>query len=64
MEHFVTKYQNLIQNGEVEIHAKSNPNFYTLKGCGFGNGKLMTDNHMEVNNITIQKLFIIQFTKY
>ena len=47
---FRNKISNLIQNGEVEIHVKSNPNFYTLKGCGFGNGKLMTDNHMEVIN--------------
>ena len=48
---FRNKISKLIQNGEVEIHVKSNPNFYTLKGCGFGNGKLMTDDHMEVNNI-------------
>ena len=53
---FRNKISNLIQNGEVEIHVKSNPNFYTLKGCGFGNGKLMTDDHMEVNNITTQKI--------
>ena len=46
MEHFVIKYQ-IIQNGEVEIHTKSNPNFYTLKGYRFDNGKVMTDNHME-----------------
>ena len=51
---FRNKISNLIQNGEVEIHVKSNPNFYTLKGCGFGNGKLMTDNHME--DIHIQKI--------
>ena len=52
---FCNKISNLIQNGEVEIHVKSNPNFYTLKGCGFGNGKLMTGNHMEVNTINTQK---------
>ncbi len=53
---FRNKISKLIQNGEVEIHVKSNPNFYTLKGCGFGNGKLMTDDHMEVNNISTQKI--------
>ena len=51
---FRNKISNLIQNGEVEIHVKSNPNFYTLKGCVFDNGKLMTGNHMEV--INTQKL--------
>ena len=51
---FRNKISNLIQNGIVEIYVKSNPNFYTLKGCGFGNGKQMTDNHMEV--ISIQKI--------
>ena len=51
---FRNKISNLIQNGEVEIHVKSNPNFYTLKGCGFDNGKLMTGNHTEV--INTQKL--------
>ena len=51
---FRNKISNLIQNGEVEIHVKSNPNFYTLKGCRFDNGKSMTGNHMEV--INTQKL--------
>ena len=51
---FRNKISNLLQNGEVELNVKSNPNFYTLKGCGFGNGKLMTGNHMEV--INTQKL--------
>ena len=39
---FRNKISNIIQNGEVEIHVKSNPNFYTLKGCRFHNGKSMT----------------------
>jgi hypothetical protein len=47
---FRNKISNLIQNGEVEIYVKSNPNFYTLKGCRFDNGKSMTGNHMEVIN--------------
>jgi hypothetical protein len=51
---FRNKVSNLIQNGEVEIYVKSNPNFYTLKGCRFDNGKSMTGNHMEV--INTQKL--------
>jgi len=51
---FRNKISNLIQNGEVEIHVKSNPNFYTLKGCGFDNVKLMTGNHTE--DIPIQKI--------
>ena len=38
----------------VEVHTKSNPTFYTLKGCRFGNGKVMTDNHTE--GIITQKL--------
>ena len=44
----------MIQNDEVEIHTKSNPNFYTLKGYRFDNGKSMTSNHTEV--INTQKL--------
>ena len=47
---FRNKISNLIQNGEVEIYVKSNPNFYTLKGCRFDNGKSMTGHHMEVIN--------------
>ena len=53
---FRNKISNLIQNGEVEIDVKSNPTFYTLKGYRFGNRNVMTDNHMEVNNITTQKI--------
>lgn len=53
---FRNKISNLIQHGEVEVHVKSNPNFYTLKGYRFGNGKTMTDNHMEVNTISTQKI--------
>jgi len=53
---FRNKISKMRQNGEVEIHVKSNPCFYTLKGYRFDNGKVMTDNHMEVNNITTQKI--------
>ena len=49
---FRNKISKIIQNGEVEINIKSNPNFYTLKGYGFDNGKLMTGNHMEVIKYT------------
>ena len=51
---FRNKISNLRQNGEVEIHVKSNPNFYTLKGYRFDNGKSMTSNHTE--DIHIQKI--------
>ena len=51
---FRNKISEMIQNGEVELYIKSNPNFYTLKGCRFDNGKPMTGNHTEV--INTQKL--------
>jgi hypothetical protein len=51
---FRNKISKMRKNGEVEIHTKSNPCFYTLKGHRFGNGKSMTDNPMEV--INTQKL--------
>ena len=51
---FRNKIREMIQNDIVEVNTKSNPTFYTLKGCGFGNVKLMTDSHME--DIHIQKL--------
>ena len=51
---FRNKISSLIQNGEVELYIKSNPNFYTLKGCRFDNGTSMTGHHMEV--INTQKL--------
>ena len=41
---FRNKISEMIQNDEVELYTKSNPNFYTLKGCRFDNGKLMTGN--------------------
>ena|SRR5215208_7205375 len=47
---FRNKISSLIQNGEVELYIKSNPNFYTLKGCRFDNGTSMTGHHMEVIN--------------
>ena len=53
---FRNKISKMIQNGEVEVHTKSNPYFYTLKGCRFDNKNLMTGNHTEVNNISTQKL--------
>lgn len=46
---FRNKISMMIQDGKVEVYTKSNPFFYTLKGCRFGNG-LMTDNHTEVIN--------------
>jgi hypothetical protein len=51
---FRNKISKMRKNGEVEIHTKSNPCFYTLKSHRFGNGKSMTDNHTEV--INTQKL--------
>ena len=51
---FRNKISKMRQNGEIEIHTKSNPCFYTLKGYRFDNGKVMTDNHTEV--INTQKL--------
>jgi hypothetical protein len=53
---FRNKISKMRQNGEIEIHTKSNPCFYTLKGYRFDNGKVMTDNHTEVTNINTQKL--------
>jgi hypothetical protein len=55
---FRNKISQMMQNDEVEIHTRSNPNFYTLKGCRFDNGKSMTSNHTEVTNktVSIQKL--------
>ena len=51
---FRNKISKMIQNYEVEVHTISNPNFYTLKGCRFDNGKPMTSNHTEI--INTQKL--------
>ena len=53
---FRNKISKMMQNGEVEVSIKSNPNFYTLKGCRFDNKNLMTGNHTEANNINTQKL--------
>ena len=53
---FRNKILEMKQNGEVEVNTKSNPNFYTLKGCRFDNEKPMTSNHTEVNKITTQKI--------
>ncbi|MGI9010182.1 MAG: hypothetical protein ACR2F1_03225 [Nitrososphaeraceae archaeon] len=47
---FRNKISKMRQNDEVELYIKSSPNFYTLKGCRFDNGKPMTDNHTEVIN--------------
>ena len=47
---FRNKISKMIQIEEVELYIKSNPNFYTLKGCRFDNGKLITSNHTEVLN--------------
>ena len=38
---FRNKISKLIQNNEVELYIQSNPNFYTLKGFRFDNGKSM-----------------------
>ena len=51
---FRNKISKMMQNGKVEINIKSNPNFYTLKGYRFDNGKPMTSNHTEA--ITTQKI--------
>lgn len=51
---FRNKISEMIRNEEIELYIKSNPNFYTLRGCKFDNGKLMTGNHTEV--ISTQKL--------
>jgi hypothetical protein len=48
---FRNKISKMIQYSKVEVHTKSNPNFYTLKGCRFDNRKSMTGNHTEVINI-------------
>jgi hypothetical protein len=53
---FRNKIREMIKNDEVEINTKSNPNFYTLKGHRFTNGKPMTSNHTEADNISIQKI--------
>jgi hypothetical protein len=53
---FRNKISEMIQNGEVEVSIKSNPNFYTLKGYRFDKKTLMTSNHTEANNISTQKL--------
>ncbi len=47
---FRNKISKMIQNGEAELYIKSNPNFYTLKGCQYDNRKPMTGNHTEVIN--------------
>ena len=61
---FRNKISQMVQNDEVEVHTKSNPNFYTLKGYRFDNGKLMTGNHTgeQAEKITRQKL--IRHTLY
>ena len=64
MELFVIKLSMMIQNDEVEVDIRSNPNFYTLKGCRFTNGKLMTSNHTEVTNKTISTQRIIRHPIY
>lgn len=53
---FRNKISKMIQNGEVEVNTKSNPFFYTLKGIRFDKDNLMTGNHTEANNISIQKV--------
>ena len=53
---FRNNISKMIQNGEAEVSIKSNPYFYTLKGCRFDNKTLLTCNHTEVNNIYIQKI--------
>ena len=53
---FRNKIREIIQNDGVEVNTKSNPTFYTLKGYRFGSRNVMTDNHMEVNTITTQKI--------
>ena len=53
---FRNKISEMMQNGEVEINTKSNPNFYTLKGFRFDNGTMMTGNHTGANNISTQKI--------
>ncbi|MGI0051747.1 MAG: hypothetical protein ACRD8K_08420, partial [Nitrososphaeraceae archaeon] len=45
---FRNKISQMMQNDEVEIHTRSNPNFYTLKDCKFDNDTLMTGNHTGV----------------
>lgn len=53
---FRNKIGEMRKKGEVEINTKSNPYFYTLKGHRFDNGKAMTSNHTEANNINTQKI--------
>jgi hypothetical protein len=51
---FRNKISEMIRIDEVELYIKSNPNFYTLRGCIFDNGKPITGNHTEA--INTQKL--------
>jgi len=44
---FRNQVSKMIAKGEVEIHTKTNPTFYTLAGHGFGKKNLMTENHRE-----------------
>ena len=54
---FRNKIKEMRVNNEVEVHTRSNPFFYTLKGCRFDNVNSMTSDHMEVDNkINTQKL--------
>lgn len=52
---FRNKISDMIKNDEAEIYTKSNPNFYTLKGCRFDNEKPMTGSHTEDSKINTQK---------
>ena len=61
---FRNKISKMMQNDEVEVDIRSNPNFYTLNGCRFTNGKLMTGNHMEATNKTISVQKIIRHPIY
>jgi len=53
---FRNKISKLKRNCEVELITKSNPTFYTLRGCRFDNKILMTSNRTEANKITTQKI--------
>lgn len=67
---FRNKISEMLQNGEVEINTKSNPNFYTLKGYRFDNKILMTGNYTEANEISTQKVIhhplyqILEYTPF
>jgi hypothetical protein len=53
---FRNKILELRHNNKVEVNTRSNPFFYTLKGFRFDNGKPMTGNLTEANNISTQRL--------